>query len=576
MASTTSSGFLVPGRWGLTAWLLSHTRELLPALGGAVIARVAGVLTHVAILVIAAHALIAASTGAAGSLTSLALIIIALSLLKATLRYLEHYAGHWVAFTALERLRVLFFARLIPRAPAATSGRYSAELAESATSDIDRIEVFFAHTFPPVIASVVVPSVALGWFSIVVNPMLAALIAVPLALALLLPFLSARMTWAASRAVAAERGNIATHVSDDVQGVREVLAFDAQASRTASLAALDDVLARSGARLARIIALRHVLERILWVLCVLALLLAGAPVAETVLALTLMLALWFGDAGTDDFATGLDAAFAACDRVYRIVEAPPVVGDRGSEVVVSDAAPSVEFEGVTFVYPSGRSPALDGVDLRFAAGEWHTIAGVSGSGKSTIGSLLMRTWDPDEGRILLDKTPLPDFSLDGLRSAVSVVDQRPIMFEGTVGTNLRLARPEASDEELKKALRTVCLDIDALPEGLDTQVGERGTTLSGGQLQRLALARSLVAGPRVLVLDEALSQLDGRTAAEVRERLSLELKSMTIIEITHRVDTISSQDYVAVIDRGHVVESGRSGELSRRSGAFSRLLLRDG
>ncbi len=563
-----------PTRRALTRWLVARTRHLLAPLALAVLARILGHLIGAAVLVVAAAGLVGIASGERVSLTAQALVIVGLSLAKAGLRYLEHYAGHWVAFSALQRLRELLFAKLIPQAPAATTGRASAELTERATRDIDRIEVFFAHTIPPVVASLVVPAVALGWLAVAVSPRLAGIIAVFLAAALLLPFFAARSTWAATRAQLLACGGVATHVSDDIQGLREVLAFEAQSRRLESLAAREADVSRAQRRIGRVVAARGALERVIWGGCLVAVLLSGASGAEVAVALALTFALWLSGSGIDDFATGLDAAFAACDRVRRIVDAPVAVRDTGTRIPEGSAALPVALEGVSFTYPGASEPALSRVSLRFDPGGWHYVTGPSGSGKSTVASLLVRAWDPDSGRILLDGAPLDEFSLDALREAVAVVDQRPVLFPGTVAGNLRLGRPEASEEELRSALRAVGLDAGALADGLETAVGERGTALSGGQLQRVAIARALVSRPRVLVLDEALSQLDADTAAVVRERLSGLGDALTIVEITHRTDVIPDEGRVAVVDRGEVVERGSAGELRARGSAFARLALR--
>ncbi|ALJ19209.1 hypothetical protein AOA12_04555 [Microbacterium sp. No. 7] len=556
----------------MTRWLVGHTRRLLPPLVLATLARIVGHLLGVAVIVLAALSLVRIAAGDDVPVAGLVAAIVAMSLVKALLRYLEHYAGHWVAFTALQRLRELLFARLVPQAPAATTGRASAELTERATRDIDRIEVFFAHTFPPVVASVVVPAVALTWFAIVIDAGLAAIVAAFLAVALALPFLGARTAWAAARSAAAARGRLATHVADDVQGLREVLAFTAEDARRAGLERLGDEVARGSARVGRTVAVRLLLERMLWGGCLVALLLSGAAPGDVVAAVALLVALWLGGVSTDDFATGLDAAFSACERVQRIVEAAPLVRDEG-RARLADGILSVELDDVTFRYPDRDEPALSHVSVRFDGGGWHRVAGVSGSGKSTLASLLVRGWDPDGGRILLGGTDLPALPLDAVRGAVAVVDQRPVLFTGTVASNLRLARPEADDEELRAALHAVGLD-DALADGLRTTVGERGTTLSGGQLQRLALARALVARSRVLVLDEALSQLDAGTAQTVRERLEHAASGTTVIEITHRTDVIPDDATVTVVDRGEVVEHGAAGALRTGGGPFARLSLR--
>ncbi|MGM7671809.1 ABC transporter ATP-binding protein [Microbacterium sp. A93] len=560
-------------RRGLAAWLILHTWPLLWPLSIATLARIVGDLLNVAVLVVAAYGLGRAMIGEVVAVWPLALTIVVLGLSKAVLRYVEHYAGHWVAFAALQRLRELLFRRLIPHAPAATTGKASAELTARATEDIDRIEVFFAHTIPPMIAAVVVPAVALTWFAVQVNPLPATLIAVPLAIALLLPFLAARRTAAAAREELAARGEVAVHVADDVQGLREVIAFDARDLRDRERRRREGFVRHARLRIAGAVAVREVAERLLWGAALLLVVVHSGDARTAVLAIALLVGLWLGGAGTDDFASGLDAALAACDRVRRVVDAPPLVTDAGTSNLPGTDALMVEFEDVSFSYPEGP-PALEQVRFHVAAGDWHSLVGVSGSGKSTIASLLLRAHDAGHGRVLIGGLGVAEMPLEELRRIVAVVDQRPVLFPGTVADNLRLARPAAEDAELEEVLRIVVLDGDALPDGVRTRVGERGSALSGGQLHRVALARALLQYPRVLVLDEALSQLDEATAQLVRQRLRAMVSRPTVIEITHRTDLLPGDAEVSVIDRGRVVEQGRASDLLVVGSAFARLNAR--
>ncbi|WP_298038585.1 ABC transporter ATP-binding protein [uncultured Microbacterium sp.] len=561
-------------RRALIGWLIGQTKPLLWPLGIATIARIIGDLLNVAILVLAVAGLVQAMTGEPLSLWPLALTLIILSLVKAGLCYLEQYAGHWVAFAALQRLRELLFRRLIPQAPAATTGKASAELTARATEDIDRIEVFFAHTIPPVIAAVTVPAIALAAFAVLVDPATALAVAIPLAIALLLPFVGGGAAGAASRAELAARADVAVHVADDVQGIREVLAFEARDIRDGDRHERESLVTRARMRIARARAVREIIERMLWGAAVVFVLLVAGDATTAVLAIAVLVGLWLGGAGTDDFASGLDAALAACARVRRVVDAPPAVSDDGSGELAGTGPVRVAFDAVSFAYPGTGSPALEDIDVTVGAGGWHRLVGVSGSGKSTVAGLLLRAHDVDAGRILLDGVPVSAPSLAGLRRAVAVVDQRPVLFPGTVADNLRLGRPDASDAELLDALETVLLGEGRLPDGLRTRVGERGSTLSGGQMQRIALARALVARPRLLVLDESLSQLDEATAQTVCERLGGMVERPTIIEITHRVDLLDDAATVTVIDRGRIVETGTAGELRAAGGAFAQLTAR--
>lgn len=579
-------------RLDLTRWLVRHTRGLLPPLAFATLARIANQTLGVALLVVAAGALAAAASDVPPRLPELIGVLVGIALAKALLRYAEHYAGHWVAFTALQRLRVLFFDRLVPQAPAVTSGRAGAELTVRATRDIDRIEVFFAHTFPPAVSAVAVPALALGWLATATDGRLAAAVApFVAAIVLVVPLLSHRATWRAARQVADARGAVAAHLGDDIQGVREVLAFGAREARLDGLADADRALAsargRAGVRQAWRTTANALLQAGAVVAPVLVALDLGLPVADLAAALAVAVGLITPARGVDDFATGLDAAFAATERVRSIVDAPPAVLDRAHADETDALAPSpstaspgdrpaVRLEGVTLTYPGAARPALAGVSASIAAGTWTYVVGVSGGGKSTLATLLLRGRDPDSGSLALGDLDVRRLSLDELRRRVALVPQRPTLLSGTIADNLRLGSPNAPDGDLTAALVTAGLDdwVGGLPDGLATPTRERGVSVSGGQLQRLALARALVARPRLLILDEALSQLDAAGAALVRGRLAAMLGELTVIEITHRADLIPDDAPVLVLDAARLVESGRAGDLRSRAGAFARLEAR--
>ncbi|WP_051208387.1 ABC transporter ATP-binding protein [Propionicicella superfundia] len=589
MSGTTTAGRpatepQVVDRWRLTRWLVAQTRGLLAPLTFSVLARIAGMLLGVALLVVAATAVARIAVGDPVALLGLVGQLVGLSLAKALLRYLEHYAGHWVAFSALARLREVFFARLVPQAPAATQGRAGAELTDRATRDIDRIESFFAHTFPPGVAAIVVPIVSLAWLAVAVDATLALVIApFVVGVALLVPLLSSRRTWRLTREVAGRRGDLATHVGDDVQGVREVLAFDLGERRLAGLDAADRVLSAARTRSAALQAVRSGGIATLNGAVLVAVLVTGGAIGSSVVdvaaALAVAVSLWGPSRGVDDFVASLDAAYAAAARVREVADAAPLVREPAHPRTIEAAAGArVDVTDVTFRYPGRTEPAVADLSLEFAAGSWTCLVGVSGSGKSTLASLLARGWDPVAGEIRLAGVNVADLTLDDLRACVTLVPQRPTVLRGTIADNLRLGVPDASTERLRAAVATAALDtwIDGLPDGLDTPIRERGLNVSGGELQRLALARALVGTPRVLVLDEGLSQLDAATAAAVRERLGglQRTTGMTVVEITHRADLIPDTVRAVVLDAGRVHEQGPAGSLRGAGGAFDRVAAR--
>lgn len=586
-------------RLDTAGWLVSRTRGLFAPLIASTLARIVSQQLGIALLVLMAAALARAVAGEAPRAGALAAILVVLALLKAGLRYAEHYAGHWVAFTALQRLRELFVTALIPQAPAATRGRAGAALVGTATRDIDRIEVFFAHTFPPAVSAVIAPSIALTWLGTAVDAGLA-LILMPFALVvLLIPLVSAGTVWRSAGTVAAGRGEVAAHVGDDIHGTAEVLQLGAQDRRLASLAAADDRLTRArtasgavqGARTGAI-ALVHAAALIAVVLVAVR---TGASAQEVVIALAVAVGLRGPLGGIDSFMAGLDAALASAQRLRAIVDAPPAVTDPEAPVTSpgtaaaasgDGAGPGVRLRGVSLTYPSHiegaapavpARPALADADVALPAGEWSFVVGVSGSGKSTLASLLLRVHDPDAGEVLLGESRVADLPLDDLRRRVALVDQRPTLLIDTVRENVRLAQPEATDEQVREVLAVVGLTdwVDGLPSGLDTTLAAGRTEVSGGQLQRLALARALLAEPDVLVLDEALSQLDEQTAHDVRAELERRWPGRTTLEVTHRVDRVPADAHVVVIDAGRIVQRGRAGELLAESdGALARLAAR--
>lgn len=570
-----------PGRWELARWLVGHTRQLVPVLGLSAVARVVNQTLAVALLVIIADALARAADG--WPVEGLAWSLVGIALLKAVLRYLEHYAGHWVAFTALARLRDLFFDRLVPQAPAATQGRAGAELTERATRDIDRVEVFFAHTFAPAVSAVVVPAVVLGWLAATVDGRLALAIALFVLAVCVAPLLWGRGTWGSARSVAARRGDLAARLGDDIQGVREVLGFGIEQRRLAQLAAADSELGAARSRVGRYQGFRATsllfLEAAGLIVLVGVGFAQGLDAAQIAVGLAVAVGLWAAARGIDDFVAGLDAAFAAADRVREVVDGVPAVTDPQERAPAPAGHPvAIAFDRVSFRYPGAEVPALDQVSTSFLTGLHSCVTGVSGSGKSTLAGLILRGWDPTAGSIRLFGTDIREVPLDQLRRRIGLAPQHPTMLSGTLADNLRLAAPESTDDQLHDALAAVELTqwLAGLPEGLDTAVSERGQSLSGGQLQRIALARALLADPEVLVLDEALSQLDAATAAAVRSNLAARRAGLTTIEITHRADLIPDGTNVLVLDAGRVVEQGTAGDLRAAGGAFPQLEARAG
>ncbi len=294
------------------------------------------------------------------------------------------------------------------------------------------------------------------------------------------------------------------------------------------------------------------------------------------------------------------SAFVSFERVFEVLDAPNPVQDPPEGIELVDPQGRIDFDHVSFHYPvagdgsvasletggvdrdhpDGPPLVLHDVSLHIEPGTTVALVGPSGAGKSTVASLIPRLYDATGGSVRIDGHDVRDIRLESLRGAIGVVAQDPHLFHESVGANLRYARPGATEDDLRRACSAArVLDvIDALPDGFDTMVGERGYRLSGGEKQRLAIARMLLKDPAVVVLDEATSSLDAENEAAIQAALATALEGRTAVVIAHRLSTVTGADRIVVIDDGRVVDTGSHQELMERGGLYAELyttLVRD-
>jgi ABC-type multidrug transport system fused ATPase/permease subunit len=389
-----------------------------------------------------------------------------------------------------------------------------------------------------------------------------------------------------------EMGDLATVVEESAAGVRVVKAFGREAEQARRLEHEAGSLLGENLKAARLRAFYNPLLAVLPQLSLAVILWYGGRLAAggqltigTLVAFNsyLVLLAWPLQGLGMLFGFAQRAA-ASAERVFEVLDHPPGIADRPDAVPLpapgsnGSRGARITFEGVSFRYGEAGRPNLAEVDLDVEPGSRLAVVGGTGSGKSTLAALVPRLYRPSAGRVLLDGHDVADLTLDSLRAAVGIVHQEPVLFSASLRENVAFGRPGAGDEAVLGALRAAAaLDVvEALPEGLDSVVGEQGYTLSGGQRQRVALARALLMAPRVLILDDALSHVDVATEAEILAGLDEALGSATVLLVANRRASLRLAERVVLLDRGRVVAAGSHEELAAREPAYRAVLAHAG
>jgi ATP-binding cassette subfamily B protein len=407
---------------------------------------------------------------------------------------------------------------------------------------------------------------------------------VTLMVAPVLVWVSYRMRWQvfpASWDAQQREGDVAQVVDEDVNGVRVVKAFGQEDRELGRIVEAAKSLYGARMRAVRLQAYYQPLLKAIPSIGQVAILAFGGWLAlrhhitlGTFLAFSTYVAQFVAPAR--QFAgviTVAQQARAAVERIFQLLDLPPVITDAPDAVELPQLRGEIAFRDVHFGYGDGP-PVLCGFNLHIASGERVAIVGPSGSGKSTLAMLLSRFHDPDSGSVVVDGHDVRTVTLKSLRRQVGVAFEESFLFSDTVGANIRYGRPSATDEETEEAARSAQAHgfIQELPCGYDTMVGERGLTLSGGQRQRIALARAILADPRILVLDDATSAIDAKVEGDIHDALRSVLANRTTLLIAHRRSTLHLADRIVVLDQGRIIDQGTHEDLIARSTLYRRLI----
>jgi len=509
----------------------------------------------------------------------LPLLLFAAFVLKNVCAFVAEYRFNAVGLAFVRDLRKTLYEGILGQSGAFFARHPSGDLIARTTGDVDRIQSLFGTDLADLVQSLATLSVLL-LVVVSLSPQLT-LVALLITPAIVVPVvLIAKRLRALSRSARERMGDLTGVLSETIRGARVVQAYGAEAWESGRFSEVNERTFRLARRGARVMAFSSPLVETASVLAFLLLLgyattriAAGRMTLGTFISYGVGLAMMyqpFKRATRTNLA--LQQALASARRLFEVLDSPNDVVDRPGARPIAGFTREILFESVSFAYGDGEK-VLEGVDLALRRGSVTALVGPSGAGKSTLAALLPRFMDPTAGRVVLDGTDLRDVTLASLRARIGLVTQDVVLFDDTVRRNVAYGRPDVAEKDVRGALAAAnaLAFVDALPDRLETRVGEGGARLSGGQRQRLAIARALLKNPPILVLDEATSALDAESERAVQEALERLMAGRTVLVIAHRLSTVRRADQLVVLDAGRIVERGRHADLLAAGGLYRRL-----
>jgi ATP-binding cassette, subfamily C, bacterial CydC len=479
------------------------------------------------------------------------------ALTRPVTRYLERLSSHDVALRSLGNARTRVYERIAPLSPTQLQGRRHGDLLARFVSDVDSLQNLYLRGLLPPAVAVAASAGAVG-VTAAILPAAAVVLGIGLLIAgIVVPLGAAALAARSSERRAATTGALGAELVETLTGSEELVAYGRRDERLERLKAVDGGLVRVARRAAAADGTGDGLRlavtglTVAGVLAVAVSAHAAGNLDRVLIALLALAALAAFEAvqPLPEALRQLRVTLAAGDRLLELVDQEPAVVDPADPLPAPPAPFTVELQDVSVRHSPGEPLALDGLSFTLEPGRRIALLGRSGSGKTTVANLLLRFVDPESGRVTLAGRDLRDYRLEDVRRAIAVSGQDAHLFSTTIRRNLRLARPDASDEQLETALRSArILDwVRSLPEGLDTHVGERGRELSGGQRQRITLARALLTDAQLLVLDEPSAHLDPPTAQRLVEDVFAAAGERCVLLITHRPEGLDLVDELVVL-----------------------------
>lgn len=503
---------------------------------------------------------------------------------RGVFRYLERLVSHNVTFRLLARLRVWFYEKLEPLAPARLMEYKSGDLLARVIGDVETLENFYVRVISPTLTAMLIGIIVSFFFAAFYPPIALVLIGFFIALGFVLPLLAQLVSRKPGQRLIAQRAEMQSQLVDGIQGLADLLAFGRGRDRVQQIAAIGNQYGNTQKQMARINGIHSALGTLLtnlglWIVLVLVIpqVTAGNIKGVMLGTFTLMTLASFEAVNPLPLAAQMwNASREAARRLFEVVDAEPevkeeysIVDTRSSNIELS----SIEFSNLTFAYPTQATPALQNVSFTVPGGQAFAIVGPSGAGKSTVSNLLLRFWDYGVGDIRLGERSLKALNPDEIRGRIALVSQNSYFFNTSIRENLRMARRRVTQEEIESAARDAHIHefVMNLPQGYDTLIGEQGLRLSGGERQRLAIARALLKNTPILILDEPTANLDPLTEKQVLETLFRSMKGKTCLLITHRLIGLEKMDQILVMNEGKIVEQGSHHDLLAHAFLYRQL-----
>jgi len=582
MTAGRAAAGLAPGGRPVLLRLLAMARPMRRRLLLAVVAGAAATGCGAGLLALSGFLLARASQHPGILAISVAVVgVRALSIGRGVSRYLERLASHDVAFRVLARVRVALWRRLEALAPAGLELFRSGDLLARLISDVDATQDLFIRGITPVLAAALAGGATVTACLFILAPAAAVLATGLLVAGLVVPLAGAAVARKAARAAAPARGRLVATVTDLLDGAADLHAFGAAEAAIAKAGAEDAELTRLDGRAAAASALGTGLMSLvsgltLWAVLLLGVAATGAGTLSRVpLAVLTLTALASFEAVTilPAAAVQLGQARVSAGRLAVVADTPDPVHDPCHPRALPPGPFSIQLAEATVRYEKNRAPALDRVSLDLPPGLRVALVGANGAGKSTLAAVLLRFRELTAGSALLNGHDLASYAADDIRSVIGGCPQDPHLFDTTIRDNLRLARPDATSEELEAAAARARLLpwIRSLPRAWDTPVGTHGAAVSGGERQRIAVARAFLADPALLILDEPTAHLDPASRRALTADLLHATEGRSVLFITHEREALDQVDHIVVLDHGRVTEQGSHQELRHAGGHYQRI-----